>query len=275
MRIVTRILLIFVLSAMPVGQLLALDIVAHRALYRVTLERALSGGISAVSGNISVDWRDGCSGWTFEYRSVIDVSQVESGEVSLATAATTWEAKDGSQYRFNVRNSTNGRELEKIEGYGTAGSAGVSGKVTFTQPRPRELALPAGTLFPMAHSRAVLRAAEGGTAPVFLALPVFDGMDEQSLYLVNAVIGKAGNGNTKYPAQPVDINRLLRGHRTWPINLAYFKTGGREPVPSHEMNLIMHDNGISDHLVMDFSEYTIRASLTNLEILPPVDCGGR
>jgi hypothetical protein len=121
----------------------------------------------------------------------------------------------------------------------------------------------------------VLRAAERGKAPVFLPLPVFDGMDEQSLYLVNVVIGKAGSGKSKYPAPSEEVGRLLRGHKTWPVNLAYFKANDRQPVPSHEMNLIMHDNGISDQLVMDFTDFTIRASLEKLEIQPPEDCGKR
>jgi hypothetical protein len=274
-RILSKILLIFVVLGLPAGELSALEIVAHRALYRVTLERAPSSGVSAVSGNMSVDWRNGCSGWTFEYRSVINVSQAESPEISLLTAATTWEAQDGSEYRFNVRHSTNGRELEKIEGHGTILAPGAGGEVTFTAPRPRQLTLPVGTLFPMAHSRAVLRAAERGKAPVFLPLPVFDGMDEQSLYLVNVVIGKAGSGKSKYPAPSEEVGRLLRGHKTWPVNLAYFKANDRQPVPSHEMNLIMHDNGISDQLVMDFTDFTIRASLEKLEIQPPEDCGKR
>lgn len=273
MRILPKIMLIFVALALPVDQLSALEIVAHRALYRVTLEHAPSGGVSAVSGNMSVDWRNGCSGWTFEYRSVIDVSQAEGSGISLSTAATTWEAQDGSEYRFNVRHSTNGRELEKIEGYGKIDAIGAGGKVTFTAPTPRELTLPVGTLFPMAHSRAVLRAAQWGKAPVFLPLPVFDGMDEQSLYLVNVVIGRAGSGTSKYPAPPKEVGQLLRGHKPWPIHLAYFKTNDLKPVPSHEMKLLMHDNGISDHLVMDFTDFTIRASLVKLEIPPQSGCG--
>lgn len=274
MRIKSSILLIVAAAWLAAGQALALEFSSHRAIYGVTLDPASSGAVSAVSGTLSVDWQLGCSGWTFEYRSVIDVTQAESGRVRLSTVATTWESKTGSEFRFNVRHSTNGHELEKIEGYAVLKAPGAAGRVKFTAPRERMMALPAGTLFPMAHSMAVMEAAVSRKAPVFLPLSVFDGMDVQGLYLVNAVIGKSPRADAGAPARSPEISQLQRTYRAWPVNLAYFKTIDRQPAPSHEMRLLIYENGVSDQLVIDFGDFKIRAQIERLEIQPPSDCGG-
>lgn len=274
MRIKSRILLIFSAAGLVAGPALAIEFSPHRAIYDVTLDQAPSGAVSEVSGTLSIDWQLGCSGWTFEYRSVIDVTQAESGRVRLSTVATTWESATGSEYRFNVRHSTNGHELEKIEGYAVLRDPGADGTVKFTAPRERTMALPAGTLFPMAHSMAVMKAAVSRKAPVFLPLSVFDGMDVQGLYLVNAVIGKSPQAGAASPGGSPEVSQLQRDQRAWPVSLAYFKTVDRQPAPSHEMRLLIYENGVSDQLVIDFGDFRIRARIEKLEIQPPTDCNG-
>ena len=275
MRIKSRILLIFAAAGLVAGPALALEFSPHRAIYDVTLDQAPSGTVSAVSGTLSIDWQLGCSGWTFEYRSVIDVTQAESGRVRLSTVATTWESGAGSEYRFNVRHSTNGHELEKIEGYAVLKAPGSDGTVRFTAPRERTMTLPPGTLFPMAHSMAVLDAAVSRKAPVFLPLTVFDGMDVHGLYLVNAVIGKPPRPDATLSDGPPEVSQLQRDQRAWPVSLAYFKTVGGQAAPSHEMRLSIYENGVSDQLVIDFGDFKIRAHIEKLEIQPRTDCGGQ
>jgi len=262
-------------AGLAAGQALALEFSPHRAIYGVTLDPASSGAVSEVSGNLSIDWQRGCSGWTFEYRSVIDVTQVESGRVRLSTVATTWESNTGSEYRFNVRHSTNGHELEKIEGYAILKASGTAGTVNFTAPRERTMTLPAGTLFPMGHSMAVMEAAVNRTAPVFLPLSVFDGMDVQGLYLVNAVIGKSPRAGAVSSDGAPEVPALQRNHRMWPLSLAYFNKVEREAAPSHEMSLLLYENGVSDQLVIDFGDFKIRAHIEKLEFQSATDCNGR
>lgn len=245
----------------------------HRALYDVALKSAPDGGVSGVSGKISIEWQHSCSGWTFEYRSFINVSQPETGTVRLSTAATTWESRDGRQYRFNVLNRANGRELEKVEGSAGVAADGSGGKAVFTAPARREIDLPPGTLFPVAHGQAILAAAASRKPPIFLAVPVFDGMDTDSLYLVNAVVGRGGGSESAGPSQSAPVDPALKGLRRWPVGLAYFKSEKREPDPSHETTMMLFENGVSDRLIMDFSDFLVRATLSKLEIYPRAECG--
>ena len=87
----------------------AADFAAHRALYDMTLKEARSGsGISSVTGKMAVEWKNSCTGWAFQYRSVIDVTFEEGDPVRLTSNATSWESSDGRDYRFDVRHDTNG-----------------------------------------------------------------------------------------------------------------------------------------------------------------------
>ncbi len=273
MRAFARLISILTALAASAGTLGAAPSVApHRALYDVSLEDAPGGQVSGVSGKISVEWQHSCAGWTFEYRSLISVTQAETGAVRLSTVATTWESGDGTQYRFNVHNRANGRDLETVEGVASVSADGGGGKVVFSAPKKQEMSLPAGTLFPVAHAEVILTAAASRMPPVFLPRQVFDGMDAEALHLVNAVIGKAGKADGKAsPASP-NLHPALQRLRRWPVSLAYFKPDAREQVPSHEVNMIVFENGVSDRMIMDFSDFTVRATLSRLEMFPRSDC---
>ncbi len=235
----------------------------HRAVYGLTLDRDKTGSdVSQASGELAVEWRQSCAGWTFEYRSLIDIGYAEGARLRLVTRATTWEELDGREFRFNVRHESNGRVIERIEGYARMSPDG--GVATFAKPKKKDIKLPPGTLFPVAHSIEVLRAAPGATAPVFHARRVFDGMDFDGAYFVNAVIGKG----SRLAAGP----RALRGLMSWPVHLGYFANSAA-PDPRFELGMRMFANGVTDDLVMALSEITLRGHLQRLELLP-VDCPG-
>ncbi len=237
----------------------------HRAVYGLALDRDKTGSdVSQASGELAVEWRQSCAGWTFEYRSLIDIGYSEGGRLRLVTRATTWEELDGREFRFNVRHESNGRVIELIEGYARMSKGG--GVATFAKPKKKDIKLPPGTLFPVAHSIEVLRAATAAMAPapVFHARWVFDGMDFDGAYLVNAVIGKG--------SRPTGGPRALRGLMNWPVHLGYFADSAA-PDPRFELGMRMFANGVTDDLVMALSEITLRGHIQRLELLP-VDCPG-
>jgi hypothetical protein len=246
----------------------AVEFVPHRAIYTLALEGEVSAsGIAAVEGGMAAEWRKSCSGWSFDYRSAISIQQETGRAIDLATTATTWESDDGKTYRFLLRTRTNGAVLEKIEGVARMPGNGKTGRVTFTSPTRREFDLPADTLFPVAHSMAIVKAAMSGPPPVFRALHVFDGMDADPLYLVNAVIGA--------PRSKKDFRlpeKSMVGMQPWPVSLAYYSASKKETLPTHEISMWLFANGVADRLIMDFGDFTVRATLKNLNLLPPPNC---
>lgn len=243
---------------------------AHRALYNLSLEQARSGsGISGVTGKMAVEWNDSCAGWAFEYRSVIDVTFDEETPVRLTSNAATWEASDGKTYRFSVRHKTNGREVERIEGVARLAGPNGAGQTELTHPEPRKIDLPKGTLFPVAHSLAIMKAAKSGSAPRFVSRTVFDGMDEEGLYQVNAVIGPAKES----PGTNAAWKEQMKKVPSWSVTLAYFSLKSSKAAPDHEIKMNLFANGVSDDLIMDFDDFIVRARINKVELLPTPSCG--
>ena len=242
---------------------------AHRALYNLSLVQARSGsGISGVTGKMAVEWNNSCTGWAFQYRSVIDVSFDEGAPVRLVSNAASWESRDGRDYRFDVRHKTNGKEMEHIEGVAKLADATGAGRTLFTHPKPLKIDLPAGTLFPVAHSLAIMRAAKNGKTPKFVSRTVFDGMDLKGLYQVNAVIAAAKRSQTAIP----DNNDVMKGMPSWSVSLAYFTMNSDKSVPDHEIKMRLFANGVADDLIMDFEEFVVRARLNQIELLADPAC---
>ena len=247
----------------------AIEFAAHRALYELTLAQAQEGsGISEVTGELAVEWRNGCSGWTFEYRSIIDVLFSGRDPLRLSSTASTWESSDGRHYRFSVRHRANGENTESIEGVATAAGSEKTGQVVFSKPKRRRMKLPAGTLFPIAHSLAIMEVAAKGKAPAFLSRMVFDGMDATGLYQVNAAIGRGyDKGSDRAP-----LKNVLKDTRSWPVDLAYFSFSDNKPEPDHEIKMRLYANGVADDMILDFDDFAMKAQIGRLELLKEPGC---
>ncbi len=245
------------------------EMVPHRAIYTLALASAKSGGgIAAVRGEMAVDWSETCAGWTFEHKSFMEIFFAVRPPVRLTTSASTWEARNGQDYRFVVRNLTNGRVAEKIEGRARLPASGGAGRAVFVAPRRMEMALPAGTTFPAAHAEIVLRA--GATAPTMVSKVVFDGMTAEGAFDISAVLGA--------PKQPRNGNPRaagLAGRRYWPISMAYFPLRGMAIEPKHEIAMRLYDNGVVDEMMLDIGQFTVRASIARLEIRTSPECDGQ
>lgn len=242
----------------------------HRAVYSMTLVSARGGsGITAASGRMAVQWQHDCQGWTFDHRSVLDLAMAEGDPVRVATHASSWESEDSRQYSFTLRNLTNDKETDRVEGMARIGGDGA-GTVTFTQPEPRDLPLPKGTLFPVAHSKVVLDAGAGLKRSRTISRLVFDGMGEEGAFQVNAVLTPARDRPDAGKAAA-----RLAGLATFNATIAYFETGAAEAEPKHEMAMRIFANGVSDDLVIDFEQFTVRAVLEQVDMLPVPDCGRR
>lgn len=253
---------------LPSSPVLAVEFVAHRALYNLVLEKARTGsGISGVAGKMAVEWQNGCAGWTFEYHSVIDVEFSETKSIRLTSTATSWESSDGQKYRFSVRHKTNGKEVERIEGVARA-SAGTAGHVEFSAPKSHRIILPKGTLFPIAHSLSVMRTASRRKVPAFLSQTVFDGMDVTGLYQVNAAIGRHRKTRSAGPVR----HKVLKNTKSWHVSLGYFGMKSRKAEPDHEIKMRLYANGVADDMVMDFDEFIIRGRLDKLDLKSNEKC---
>jgi hypothetical protein len=245
------------------------ELAPHKAEYALGLKSAKQGsGIAGLKGSMSFTFADSCDGWAMENKTVMVMQQAEGDEIESRWSFLTWEAKDGLSYRFRVNSWRDGEKVEEIEGSATLEAAGGPGKAILTKPESKTIRLPRGTLFPAAHTRLLLAEAARGKNS-FQRL-VFDGSSLDSPQEVSALIGSAK------PAPPKSASGLaahpLLAHPSWPSHMAFFKTGGKDGLPSYEISLRYFDNGIADDVIEDYGNFTVRSTLSKLEPLPRPDC---
>lgn len=244
---------------------MAADLVPHTAHYVMKLLSARGGsGIEAVTGDMAIRWEGDCTGWTMSNRTIFDVTYTGGDTVRVTMDASTWEAIAGDRYTYLVRTMFNGKETERVEG--KARLDGGQGIAEFSMPAEKKIALPAGTIFPTAHTRMVLDAA--GDTPEIIRATVFDGFTDGGAQFVNAIVGKRLTGDkSKIPGFPG-----LANQPAWSISLAFFDADKSEAEPNSEIRLKIFRNGIAGMMEMDFGDFRLLADLKDLETEKPPVC---
>src|SRR5438874_4518101 len=177
-----------VLVVFAAGAAGAAEIAPHRALYTMSLGATHGdAAVTAASGTMAYQWGESCDGWTVEQRYRLKMGYAESPDVSISSNFVTWEAKDGLRYRFNQKESRSGGSDEEIRGEAKLDGSGKSGTVEFDKPETKNLKLPAGVLFPSAHTIYLIDRAQAGEN--FVSKQIFDGATAEGAVLVSAVIG--------------------------------------------------------------------------------------
>src|SRR6266700_7374314 len=177
-----------VLAIFCTGAAGAAEIMPHRALYTMTLGRAGGdAGVVGANGTMAYQWGESCDGWTVEQRYRLKMGYSETPDVSIASNFVTWEARDGLSYRFNQKETRNGTEEEEIRGTAKLDGPDKGGTADFEKPQGKSFKLPAGMLFPSAHTIFLIDKARAGE--VFLSKQIFDGATAEGPVLVSAVIG--------------------------------------------------------------------------------------
>jgi hypothetical protein len=258
--------LVAAIVALLAGPLAAAEIASHRALYKMSLGRAGGdSGVTGASGTMAYQWGEACDGWTVEQSYRMKMGYAESPDVSIASNFVTWEAKDGLRYRFNQKETRNGADDEDVKGEAKLDGAGQGGTATFEQPNGKSVKLPAGVLFPSAHTIALIRKAEAGEN--FMSQQVFDGATAESAVLVSAVIGPKVDPDPDAAKKSPLLNRP-----GWRVRLAFFPADQKAEKPDYELGMVLLDNGISRDMIIDYGDYAIRAKLEDIEALPKPGC---
>ena len=236
-------------------------IVPHRAIYDMSfVPTSHSSQVTGANGRMLFAWGDACTGWTVEQKMQMKFSYA-SGEVAdITSTLATFEAKDGSSYRFNVRRQQNGVETEAFSG--DAKRDGKKITAHFTQPEDRDEKLPDDTLFPSAHTLLILKkAAEGET---IVNRTVFDGSDLEGTNEINAVTLP---GNAALEASDTLPEKMIAGPH-WSFRMAFFPLKDATESPDYEMTIDLNLNGVARHIMLDYGDFRISGTLRELEALP-------
>jgi EipB-like len=232
---------------------------AHRAIYTLTLSSSRGGEIIAARGTMGYEVIDACDGWAVRQRLSMTLTNTDGQDVQMVSDYATWEAKDGLKFRFHMKQTTDTAVTSQTDGDAKLEKTGGRGEARYTVPEEATKQLPAGTLFPMAHTSAILAAAQSGKK--FLALPLFDGTDDSGAEDSSVVVldWKKPEAN-KYP--------LLSNLPSARVRLAFFDHDSKGEVPTYQVGMRYWENGVADNLQMDFGDFVMDAKMTELTPLP-------
>jgi len=248
------------------GPVQAAEIMPHRALYSMSLGKANGeGGVTGAGGTMAYQWGESCNGWTVEQRYRLKMAYAESADVSISSNFVTWEAKDGLSYRFSQKETRDGGTETEIKGDAKLDGPGKGGKATFEKPDDKSFVLPAGALFPSAHTMMLIDKAKAGEN--FVSKQVFDGATVENAVLVSAVIGPKVEPDPEAAKKSTLLNRP-----GWRVRLAFFPADQKAEKPDYELGMLLLDNGVSRDMVIDYGDYAIKATLDDIEPLPKAGC---
>lgn len=248
---------------------------SHRAIYNVSLAPGRKHGqVSSVDGRMVTEWQETCDGLISEQRIVTDMRD-EAGETSLSDiSASSWESRDGLQFRFSMRQRLDHELMAEYDGNASFASALGAGTAMLRKPEEKEVKLPAGVLFPSGYMQSLLDAARGGQK--LLTRKVFDGTSQSDYYQVISSIGAGTNrpagGNAKGASTPKSVLAATSGLMWWPVQVSYYAIDQKEGVPEFEMAFRLYDNGISANLILDYGGFALFASLQRIDAYKPPDC---
>jgi len=227
----------------------------HRATYEIGVgERSASAAATSARGMMVTSLEDACESWRTRQGLVLRMVR-DDAAFSTVSDLDSSEAKDGTWYTF-----ADVTESEPGEAESSTGEARIEDGTTrlrLLSPVEQSMALPPGTIFPLAHLLDLLRAAQAGER--MLSHTLFDGTDGATVYDVTTLVGE--------PHPSAD-----NGLDVWPLQLAFFIHGSAVETPDLEISADLRADGVAEALAFDYGTFVLEAKLTGLERLPPPDC---
>ncbi|MFA4995185.1 MAG: cell envelope integrity EipB family protein [Bdellovibrionales bacterium] len=245
-------------------------IAPHRAIYQMKLSSAKNGSnVSDVSGRMVFEWRDVCDGWAIQQRLQLHFSYADGSDQNLVSTELTWESKDSKRYSFNIRRITDGQETEVYRGKAVQNNDGII-LVSYSAPEGISKKLPAGTLFPSAHTLLILQNALKGEK--FFSRLVFDGSDDVGSSNISAfILPRRTLKKEPEPITKAKKNPLLV-EAAWPVHLAFFKIDTETGESDYEMDINLLPNGVAEHMNVDYGDFSITGNLEEAQALQTLNC---
>ncbi len=235
-----------------------IHLAAHHALYKLSLAHSRGNVISA-SGTMGYEVIDACDGWAVRQRLHMTVVNGDGQNIEMVSDYATWESKDGRRFRFHVKQTTEEAVTEQTDGEAMLSGTGNGGTAQYTTPKTMTKNLPRGTLFPMAHTAAIIAAAREGKRIV--NLPLFDGTSETGAEDSSIVVtGWDKPQATQWPA----LSALPSSR----MHIAFWDWDTTKMLPDYQVGMRYWENGVAGDLTMDFGDFVMHAALTEFAPQP-------
>lgn len=246
---------------------------AHRAVYDMKLGDAEGqSGVAGLKGRMVYDFTgNACDGYSVNFRFVTQFQDANGGSQITDLQTTSFEEPGAQSYQFLSKTYVDDKLVESSRGTASLGADDKT--VDLKEPSEKSLEIGLDVQFPTEHLLTILGSARAGEH--FIATDIFDGAETgDKVYATTTVIGAMSVVEEKnVTGKP---NQALAGHTYWPVTVAYFdptaekETGEQTPV--YQLSFRLLENGISDRLVLDYGDFTLTGTLSDLELYKPETC---
>ena len=246
-------------------------IAPHKALYKIEMvQKGSSSQVLDISGQMYFEWKPSCDdAWSTNHRFDLLYEYADSPQLRITSSFTTYESVTGENFDFNSRRRKDNEVYEELRGH--ASMAADGGHAVYSLPADLKFDLPKGTLFPMAQTLAVLRAAHEGKK--FFKATIFDGSDEEGPVEINTFIGAPVNALSRITPAPAIDNALVNGPARL-VRLAFFPLNNMDPDSDYEMNMVLQDNGVISDMRVDYRDFSVTQKLIALQPVSAESCDG-
>ncbi len=250
----------------PSASATAAQLVPHRAVYELTAKPSNGFGRSgALRGVLTYELMDDCDGWSVNQKAGLDVSPPEGQTRRFEWSQATWEAKDGSSYRYFIRDSQDGATGNQRRGELRYPKPGADGKLTTELPARGETDVPA-VLLPVQHTLALIERAGAGDV-VFLAT-IFDATVDEKPVEISASFGPALSDGPSKAEDFAPLKNVPSRH----VDFAFFVQNLPDGTPDFEQSVQLFDNGIVSQVNFEFGGLPVLGILRKLEVLEAQAC---
>ncbi len=243
-------------------------LVSHRAVYDVELDDASdSSDVESMFGRMVYEFNGSpCEGFSVSFRFVF---QLDTGTMVRLTdqQTTTYEDIRDNSFQFVTKTFVN-EKLDK-EVRGEAKTEDNSTVVELAGPEADKLVLGLSE-FPTAQMITLIEKALKGEN--FFQSHLFDGSDDgKEVMLTSNIIGAARIADKdRDEARAVGT---LNSQPVWPVTISYFdETEKGDGLPVYRIAFKLYENGVTRDLVMDYGEFSLKGTLTSLELFDARQC---
>lgn len=244
----------------------------HRAIYDLTLLRANEGAsMQAATGKLAFEI-DGstCDGFTVNFRMATKYRQDDGGLTVIDTMTTTYESPGATELRHELKESVNGavRETDHIKV--TRATTADAGRGELRSKPDEPFTVPAGTALPMQHQLKLMALGEAGGGRD--SSIVYDGSDGAKSFRAISFVGKQRppGAVTRDAANPAALP--LKNLASWPMSVSYYDLDGSSETPEYQVSFDMYENGVATGLVLDYGDFALSGTLTDLKLLDKPSC---
>ena len=239
------------------------SLASQNVRYSLDLVESSDGSTTDATGSMTYSVRRTCTAWETVQKLEIQSTTRKHGPEFMLSDYVASESLDGRHLTFRTQERVNGRILQTVSGQAQLNRDG-SGSVTYDRPLAKKLSLPAGTMFPMAHTGALISAAMASQNE--LTTPLFDGTLPDGAQDSYATL--VGWTTTPSPTSPPSLRALPTGH----IHVAYYDRSQQDMIPTYTIGMHSYANGVVDRLDLDFGDFRMNGILRTLELPPEPTC---